>query len=304
MARHRRVRLGAGVAHARSLGDSLGVSSTPSPFKSTGGGGGTVTHGSQIDTTNTGFIAYYDPTLGRNLVQGDLQVVTTSGVWISDFTGGTGGTAGSPKVVTKKDFQGGLVIDVPYVIVRGCRINGGVTANTGTVFDYCTWANTSVVDQCIQYDGYTANRCNISGGSDGMKANGGNTVITECYIRNKAAGPADHNDGVQNDRGNGPVTIARCNIDARPIGGGGGTTAAILADTGPGLHTITDNYIAGGTYTLMMYDSTTWVVTGNVWEAGSWVYGPCATGGPGWGPSSIITWSNNTLSTGGAVAKP
>lgn len=266
---------------------------------------GSVAHGSQIDTTNTGFIAYYDSTLGRNLTLGDLAIVTTSGVWVSDFTGGTGGTPENPKVVYKKDFQGGLYMDVDNVIVRGCRINGRVVASAGNTFEYCTWNNTAVVDECLAFNSYRAHRCNISGGSDGMKANGGNTIITECYIRNKAASALDHNDGIQSDRGSGAITVQRCNIDARPIGGGGGTTAAVLCDTGPGLVTVQDCLLAGGTYTLMMYDATTWSVTGNQFISDSWVYGPVATGGPGWASaSSIVAWSGNTYTAGGTVARP
>ena len=55
-------------------------------------GGGAITHGKQITTANTGYGAYFDPGLGRNLTLGDLTVVSGTH-FLTDFTaGGTGGT--------------------------------------------------------------------------------------------------------------------------------------------------------------------------------------------------------------------
>lgn len=80
---------------------------------------GTITHGSQITPTNTGYTAYYDNTLGRNLQLSDLQVI--SGVhYVSDYVS-AGGT------LTKKHFTGSVIIDVNNVTLRGCLFDNPVS---------------------------------------------------------------------------------------------------------------------------------------------------------------------------------
>lgn len=98
------------------------------------GGGGSITHGRQINASNTGFTAFFDGTLGRNLVVGDL----------TPTAGGTISTNGV--LYYKKDFTSDLVITGSNNIFRGCRIKtaGGSFARgyndkgTGNVLEYCT----------------------------------------------------------------------------------------------------------------------------------------------------------------------
>lgn len=273
-------------------------------YTATSNPAGQITHGDQVSPSNTGYTAYFDTSLGRNLQLSDLQVV--GGVhWVSDFAA-PGGT------VYKKHFTGNLIIDINNVTLRGCLfdsvVSGYLSGNhaSGWTLDYCTIINSPVVgDQCIQYQNYTANRCHIANGSDGAKLNG-NVTITECYVRVAQQAPDDHNDGLQNVGGNGPVTIARCNIDCRPVGASGGNignAAIFLADGETGLHTIHDNLLAGGQVTLAMYDGATFNVQGNKFVRGSYGGSTHAMAGPGSGPQNV-TWGTirpNTFSDNGQV---
>lgn len=161
-------------------------------------------------------------------------------------------------------------------------------------------------DQTIFYQSYTANRCYLVGCSDGAKVNGGGTTLTECYIRTAQQDPADHNDGLQNVGGSGAVTVQRCNIDCRPVGASGGNignAALFFADGETGLHTISDNLLAGGQVTLAMYDTGTFNVQGNQFVRGSYGVSTHGMSGPGSGPQNV-TWGTvrpNTFSDNGQV---
>ena len=286
------------MAFARRLQYAAITSSTPQT-------GGAVTHGDQISPSNVGYTAYFDNGLGRNLVLGDLQVISGSH-WISDYVS-PGGT------ISKKRFTGLITIDINDVHFEGCLFDVPVrgdlsgTHASGWTLDYCTVDPPTVGDETLYYDGYTATRCLLQGCSDGVKANGANTSLIECYIRTKAAGSSDHNDGIQNVGGNGPVNVIRCNIDAMPINGATyglqGNSALFFADGEVGLHTVHDNLLKGGGYTLAMYDTGTFDVQGNKFVRGSYVYSTHSMAGPGSGPQNV-TWGTarpNTFSDNGEV---
>lgn len=172
---------------------------------------------------------------------------------------------------------------------------------------YCTVSSLAVGDEAIYYDGYTATRCIFEGCSDGAKANGASTSFIECYIRTKAQNALDHNDGIQNVGGSGPVNVIRCNINATPINGAGfglvGNSALFFADGETGLHTVHDNLLAGGGYVLAMYDTGTFNVQGNKFVRGSYLYATHSMAGPGSGPQNV-TWGTvrtNTFSDNGEV---
>lgn len=256
-----------------------------------GGGGGTVTHGSQITTTNTGHLAYFDPGLGRLVQESDL-IVHTATVSASDFTT-TGG------LIEKRHFQSGIIMDITNVTFRACKVNGmwsglyydpNLNQNVHNPFhlEWCTAYTPGPADNNgMQYQDYTAYRCNISGSSDGGKING-NVTITECYIRCKGQSSQDHNDGLQNVGGVGDVIVQRCNIDCRPTNDIGAVNAALYsADNAEGLMTWTDNLLAGGGYTILCYENATFDVQGNWVIDGTWVYAPA---GRGVIPQSNLTW--------------
>ncbi len=250
-------------------------------------------------------MAYFDSGLGRNLVLSDLAVVGGTH-WISDFVP-PGDT------LTKQHFTGNILIDINNVTFVGCLFDNEVTNSvngtlaTNWVLNYCTVDTTTAGNETLSYQNYTATRCKLIGCSDGVKANGGNTTLTECYIRTKAQSAQDHNDGVQNVGGAGPVNVIRCNIDPTPVNGAqfglGGNSALFLADGEVGLHTIYDNLLIGGGYTLAMYDTGTFDVQGNKFVRGSYSFSTHSMAGPGSGPQNV-TWGTvrpNTFSDNGQV---
>lgn len=252
--------------------------------KPAGAGSGSVTHGFQITPTNTGHDAYYDPSLGRLVTDADLTVHTAV-VYMSDI-------AVAGQTITRHDFQGGLVIDVDNLTFVACRSDrfSGYWSGTTHPFtaNWCTVASAaSDGGDGMNYNNYTAYRCRIGGSTDGAKING-NVTMTECYVRTMSQDSADHNDGLQNYAGSGNVTIVRCNIDCRPVNGGGGANCAIFsADGMTGTVTITDNYLMGGSYLLGLHENGYYIVNGNWGLAGSYAYGPVdAT------LATSVTWAN------------
>lgn len=274
---------------------------------------GAITHGSQITTANTGYGAYYDSGLGRTLVAGDLTRQTGTH-WISDFTaGGTGGTAGNPKIVSKLDVDE-LIWDVDYVTARACNIRNPASAyllgvhHVGALLDYCTISPATVGDQCMQYESWSANRCYFRGCSDGAKINGGTVpqAITECYIRVTMQGADDHNDTLQNVGGTGTVSITRCNLSVVPetviTGGTGGPNGVVMsADMTAGsvwYLEVIDSLIngTGGAEALRLYDGAlttniTYRATGNRFIRGS--YAPVGRGASNTTPTGQVVWSGN-----------
>lgn len=260
--------------------------------QNTSSGGGAITNGFQITEANTGYNAYLDPGLGRLVVAGDL-IVHTGLVSLSDFTT-NGGT------LTRHWFQGGLNFDLNNVILTACKFDGSVSgyyAGTHHTFtlNWCSIGddNTSAYDDGIHYQDYTAYRCRIGGSSDGAKING-NVTMTECYVRTMSQGSADHNDGLQAVGSYTGGTIQRCNIDCRPVNGGGGVNGAIfIADSSNGTWIIRDNFLAGGNSPLRMHESCNYTVDGN------WILSGSYSGGPVNAQYAVsVTWAsteNNVL---------
>lgn len=247
-------------------------------------GGGTVTHGFQITATNTGHDAYQDPLLGRLVVDSDLTIHAST-VYLSDI-------ASAGDTLTRHDFQGQLIIDVDdvtFVACRSWRFSGywSGTVHTFTL-NWCTVeSDTSDGGDGINYANYTAYRCRIGGSSDGAKING-NVTMTECYVRTRSQDSADHNDGLQNNGGSGPVSIIRCNIDCRPVNGGGGVNCAIFsADGMSGTVTITDNYLQGGQYLMGLHENGDYIVNGNWGLSGSYNLAPVTAN-----LANSVTWAN------------
>lgn len=279
------------------------------------GSGGTITHGSQITTSNTGYGAYFDSGLGRTLISSDLTRATGTH-FVSDFTtGGTGGTQATPKIVSKLDVDE-LIFDVDWVTVRASNVrNSPVSAflngvhQVGARLEYVTVNPASVGDQCMQYESWSALRCQFRGCSDGAKINGGVQPIdlTECYVGVRMQSADDHNDALQNVGGEGSVSITRCNLVVAPeggliTGGAGGPNACIMSadmTSGTTFHlTATDCYFNGGTAarTVRLYDggltpNITYQVTGCLWERTSAL--PVDRGTSNTTPVDQIVWSNN-----------
>lgn len=264
------------------------------------------THGDQVTSSNVGYVAYFDTGLGRTLQLSDLQTISGDH-WISDYMN-PGDT------IYKKHFTGLITIDINNVNFVGCLFDVPVrgdlngTHASGWTLTNCTVDPPTPADETLYFDGYTATRCLLQGCSDGVKANGASTSLIECYIRTKAQDTQDHNDGIQNVGGSGPVNVIRCNIDAKPVnadvyGLAAGNAALFFADGETGLHTVHDNLLASGGYTLCMYDTGTFDVQGNKFVRGSYLFDTHSMAGPGSGPQNV-TWGTlraNTFSDNGEV---
>lgn len=273
----------------------------------------TITHGRQVNQFNTGYDILFDTTLRRNLAAGDLTVQGGTHN-ISDFF--TGGVLWSPTIVYGYHFTGDISIDVNWVTFRGCWFEGLVTTRSGAgvyafgvTFDYCTLISTTVQAWAVGWSGWSANRCHFAGSSDGIRAKGGgitDQIITDCYIQTTMANNADHNDGMQNDGGDGTVKLIRCNIETDPVGGilpGSGTNgpdAAFIASEFTALSNfhgeVTDCLLSGGLYALRFYDgglttNITYTATGNRFKRG--LTGAIDRGDVNITPTGQITWSGN-----------
>jgi hypothetical protein len=259
---------------------------------------GTVTHGDQITTANTGIA-------GHGLTTANLTV-HAGAVSVSDF--------GTNPTISKQWFKGAVTIDGPATFVD-CQFETEVNNRPGNApqvtFDYCTiHSDNNAFGWGLGANNYTATRCNISGGVDGVWINGNNTLV-ECFIRLAGQSSSDHNDGAQAYGSIGNVEFDRCNIDGRPLNNVGNTNSAIFtADSSRGAYRIYDCLLAGGAYTLRLQSGDSADVQGNKFVDDSWAYGPTFTyyagnksGDFGIDPATI-SWGNvrpNTLQTAGTV---
>jgi hypothetical protein len=253
-----------------------------------------VTHGQQITTANTGYLAWCG---SDNQTCTDAQLY----VYASEVTASKVKSDGKTTCVWLK---GGINIDAD-ITLTACRIDDQVStypAFKTLSLNYCTIAPptaTGTWPYSLGPDTFSATRCQIGGSMDGVNWGGGThkNVLIENYIRTKMRDPDDHNDGVQSYFSSGGGTILRNNIDGNTVGGGGGPNSAIfLADDTEGEFEIRDNYLAGGGYTMGLHESSTYRVTGNIIAKNSYLFGPINTVNAVSG--AFLEWSNNKLSDG------
>jgi hypothetical protein len=282
-----------------------------------GGGGGGITHGSQITESNTGIEA-------MGLVVSDLETVSGTH-FLTDFTGGSGGSAGNPKIVEGYNFTGDVLFDQSHITLRGCNLANPTTAFTsgthkvGVKLEYCTISPATVGAECMHFQSWSAFRCKFMGCSDGARIDGGADIqeIVECYIRTTMATANDHNDGLQNVGGSGTVNVRRCNISTVPTtlitGGSGGPNAAIMsADMTAGSVyslNVEDCYLdgTGAVETLRFYDggltpNIQYRAVGNIFKDSA--SAPVGKGVSNTTPSAQIKWYGNKWASGAFIARP
>lgn len=271
-----------------SSGSGQTTTSTPTPPPVTSPTPpSSVSHGSQITTSNTGYAAWVGSQGQSCTTTSQLKVYTST---VSSSSLGSSATC--------VWLKGGITINSPITLTAS-RIDDVVdTQGYAVTLNYCTVQPPSPGDWSLGPSNFTATRSQILGSSDGVRY-GGSTkdTLIENYIRVKAQSSADHNDGIQMYGASGGGTILRNNIDDRPVGGGGGPNGAIfIADGATGTYEIRNNYLMGGAYSLRLHDSGYYRVTGNIVVKGTYVYGPVTTTNAIQG--AFLEWSNNTLSDG------
>lgn len=256
----------------------------------------TVTHGRDINQSNTGYQAWTGAT-GEHCTDAALTVyiakVNASAlgdaatcVWLkAGITVDAPITLTAARIDSIRDSDPVIRSDGPKLVVQWSTINGGGTNGTYSVGGH-------------NVDVY---RSQIVGSSDGVRFEGMN--IVESYIRTALVSPEDHNDGIQAYQASAGGSILRCNIDSRPgeVNGGSDTAPIFLADNSVGEAVIRDNWLAGGGYTLRLHEAMTYRITGNVIADGTWGFGPVSTSNSV--PGAFLEWGNNTTS-GGVTVNP
>ena len=245
---------------------------------------GTITHGSQINTSNTGYLAYVGPA-GQTCTDATLVVYNTKP--------NASSLGANPFCLWLKQ---GLNVDVPITITAS-RIDQEVYTNgKRVVLNWVTVNTATPQDYAIGPDNFSVYRTQLTGSSDGIRFEQADVV--ESYVRTKLQSPTDHNDGIQGYLASSGGSILRSNIDCRPVNGTNATTtgAIFMADDSQGTVEIRDNYLLGGGYTLRLHESMFYRVTGNIIEKNSYEYGPISTTNARSG--AFLEWSNNKLSDG------
>lgn len=243
---------------------------------------GPVVHGRDITASNTGADAYPGGCAGLTVYTTQVRTSVlgdASCVWL----------------------KAGVIVD-KAVTITGSRIEG--SSGPGGV--YTVWADgprltlrwTTVVGtgREVTVAGHVdCYRCQITGGSDGVRFYGTNLV--ESFVRVAVLTAADHHDGVQAYQSSEGGSVLRSNIDAKPVDGDGGITAAVfIADNSRGEYVIRDNWLTGGPYPLRLHESGTYRVSGNV------VNGNVLTNAAV--PGAFLEWTGNTYASGGIINPP
>jgi hypothetical protein len=239
----------------------------------------TITHGNQINASNTGVPAGVTLTPAS----GTVTLSTPGAVWEG------------------RDLTGSLEITADNVTVRNCRIrlNSGYFAiqNSGKnlLVENCEIFSPSGAYTGIAGSNMTVRSCDIHNFENGIGA-GSNVIVEESYIHDLYYGPGAHVDGIE-WQSSGSNSVIRRNrivlgddtgcVNITPYNGGSAND-----------NTVQDNLFSGGTYSLYIRGdgggSVNGVtVTGNVWVKGSYVHGTQSIV-----DASGIVWSNNRLDDG------
>ena len=155
-----------------------------------------ITHGQQINDSNTGYTSYLDPDLGRVLVLGDL----------TSQAGQTFSTNG--QTITKKRFTSQVTVTGDNITFIGCLFGdyesvviGG--AASGTTLQYCTviGSGTSAYEGILnQGASTTITRCDVSNAENCLTNDGGadNLIIEESYLHDPLSDdPGAHHDVIE-----------------------------------------------------------------------------------------------------------
>jgi hypothetical protein len=252
-----------------------------------------VTHGSQINQSNTGYLAWVGP-LGQRCTNTTLRVYTTK---VDASTLGPQATC--------VWLQKGLNVNAP-ITLTAARVDAEILTPNGSghhlIVNWSTITATNA-DFAIGDHDFDVYRSQLTGASDGVRFD--NTNLVEDLITVRQTSSADHNDGIQAYRAGAGGSIIRCNINGRPVNASSGVfgnAAIFLADTSHGSTQIRDNYLSGGGYTLRLHESMFYQVTGNVIAFGTWLYGPLSTDNAV--PGAFQEWSNNKLSNNTVLNLP
>jgi hypothetical protein len=162
--------------------------------------------------------------------------------------------------------------------------------------------DTPMCGEAIGYQGYTIQRVNAHGCSDGPRLAGSDSItIQDSYIHDLSNLPGDHGDGMQAyglelAAGN-KLTVLHNTIE------GGNNAAIFTADGATGDMIVDGNLLMGPNYPLKLYDNHAWVrnnlIFDNTGDYYDGFYGPVSVFyGNSTDPGlTIMEWTNNHLTS-------
>lgn len=209
-----------------------------------------------------------------------------------------------------KDISGPVTVEASGVVIKNSRIHGNSSDDYGV---YVRSGSVQIVDSEIYgfangigFNNWTAIRVNLHGVTDDGVKLGSNVRLQDSWIHDMTPGAGAHADGGQMQNGVTNLVVTHNNIDMAGTSGELGNAALFLApDLGPssaGPVTVTNNWLAGGNYTLYCVDGNNGqyfvkniTITGNRF-AREFRYGPATVNVP-------ITQSGNVWDDTGAPLK-
>lgn len=197
------------------------------------------------------------------------------------------------EIIDGKHIAGDLVITANNVIVRNSQIDGSVLNDySGVVYPF------SIVDSTVGStegcntapavgDGqYSASRILVRNHGDGFRAASDDVTIKDSFV-DLCSNPGDHSDGMQTYTDGRNLTFDHNTIDQRDVPD---MNSPIFIGDGWAGVSVTNNLVAGGTYSIQVYQlAGTAVVRGNRVVDDTWVYGPVSS------QCDAIEWSDNEL---------
>jgi hypothetical protein len=214
-------------------------------------------------------------------------------------------------VIDGRKVTGSILVRAQNVTIRNSRVYGQIynqVANQGynglLVEDTEIGADSGTNNEttgAIGVAGYTARRVHIHNAPEGFRVGGynasgqklGGVVIEDSYVKLNNSNGCVHSDGIQG-YDEPPRTIIRHNtID---LAGLPCTTGAIyVGNDNPGLITIENNLLLGGSESLRLQEgeATYDHVTGNRFVDGEWDYGPIFVDHC----SAVQDWTDNRIVT-------
>lgn len=197
------------------------------------------------------------------------------------------------EIIEGKHIAGDLVITADNVIVRNSQIDGSVLNDySGVVYPFSIMDSTiGPTEGCNSApavgDGqYSASRILVRNHGDGFRAASDNVTIKDSFV-DLCSNPGDHSDGMQTYTDGQNLIFDHNTVDQRDVPD---MTSPIFIGDGWANVSVTNNLVAGGTYSIQVFQlAGSAVVRGNLVVDGSWVYGPVSS------QCNAIDWSDNKL---------
>ena len=212
-------------------------------------------------------------------------------------------------VLDSVHVPGNLLITAHNVTVRNSQIDGFVTDEYENV-DYSYSITDSTVGPATGCDSqpgvgegsFSARGVLIRNHGDGFRDSGNDIEIHDSYVH-LCSNPGDHSDGIQSYMGGHNLILDHNTLDQRDAKD---ITAPIFLTDQTSNVTVTNNLVAGGTYSIQVRNASgTVVVQGNRMVDKTWAYEPVDAdcGKIQWSGNSIVTIDGgyNVISTVGPL---